>query len=119
MAVVTQSPEAVISSWREGIPIPPQVEIMGIVTFKDVLEKMLQCHIADEHDTEAPQRGEFIISISLKYNYGLDIHLTYPFSIAQPKPHLLQPFQDIETLSLVNPCQSQTRPNLLSPSPSL
>ena len=39
MAIVASDTQAVMSSWKENMPIPGAVEIFGIITYKDILER--------------------------------------------------------------------------------
>lgn len=54
MALVTDSPEVVDKAWQENTPIPPDVHMAGIITLEDIIERLIQEEIEDEHD--APSR---------------------------------------------------------------
>jgi len=50
LALITSSPEDVTEAWQSNSVIPPDVHMAGIITLEDVIEKLLQEDIEDEHD---------------------------------------------------------------------
>lgn len=50
LALVTNMPDEVKKAWSENVAIPPDVHMAGIITLEDVIEKLLQEDIEDEHD---------------------------------------------------------------------
>jgi len=53
LGLVVNDPEAVEYAWRNGLEIPPDVHMMGIITLEDVIEKLIQEKIEDESDPDA------------------------------------------------------------------
>jgi len=50
LALVADSPARVKHAWEMGHEIPPDVHMAGIITMEDVIERLLQEDIEDEHD---------------------------------------------------------------------
>merc|ERR1712187_1053164 len=50
LALVSNDPESVTEAWLKNKPIPPDVHMAGILTLEDIIEKLLQEEIEDEHD---------------------------------------------------------------------
>eukprot|EP00929_Paragymnodinium_shiwhaense_P119845 TRINITY_DN91757_c0_g1_i1.p1 TRINITY_DN91757_c0_g1~~TRINITY_DN91757_c0_g1_i1.p1 ORF type:complete len:619 (-),score=131.42 TRINITY_DN91757_c0_g1_i1:44-1900(-) len=59
IALVTNNPDAVRQAWGDGSEIPPDVHMAGMVTLEDVIEKLLQEDIDDEHDARQQRNWEF------------------------------------------------------------
>jgi len=57
MALVTGQPDIVQRAWSTGEEIPPDVHMIGIITLEDVIEKLIQEDIFDEHDMDGKPRG--------------------------------------------------------------
>mmetsp|Transcript_78501 Transcript_78501/g.217038 ORF Transcript_78501/g.217038 Transcript_78501/m.217038 type:complete len:107 (-) Transcript_78501:161-481(-) len=50
LALVTSDPERVRDAWDKNVPMPPDIHMSGIITLEDIIEKLLQEDIEDEHD---------------------------------------------------------------------
>lgn len=64
MAVVTNNPEEVQVAWQTNVEVPPDVHLPGIITLEDIIEKLLQEPIDDEHDALQQQSKIDLLSSS-------------------------------------------------------
>merc|ERR1712232_1329173 len=56
IALVTDKPEVVEDMWKQNKEIPPDIHMAGILTLEDIIEKLLQEDIEDEHDDMGMQK---------------------------------------------------------------
>merc|ERR1712039_306666 len=50
IALVANDPKAVTDAWKADEEIPPDEHMAGIITLEDIMEKLLQEEIENEHD---------------------------------------------------------------------
>jgi len=55
IALLCSEPELVKEAWASNTIIPPDVHMMGIITMEDIIEKLIQEDIFDEHDETTPR----------------------------------------------------------------
>merc|ERR1712050_40235 len=58
IALVCSDPDAVLNAWASNEEIPADVHMAGIITLEDIIEKLLQEDIEDEHDEIKTLRTE-------------------------------------------------------------
>jgi len=67
IALVTSHPNEVRRAWQTNAMIPPDVHMMGIITLEDIIEKLIQEDIFDEHDEHVDQTpGSSVVTPRLR-----------------------------------------------------